>query len=242
MGSGRNESIEKLIKKLGVEFKDRSLLESALLHRSYSSRHQIDKDNERLEFLGDSILNACVSDIIFKKFPEKNEGDLTKIRARLVSRKAMRRWGDELELEKYVKISEKMRIFMRKSKTQVVENAMEAVVGAVYLDSGFSTAHRFIAEYMERQDFKKIVDFKSRLQELSVERYDEFPEYELLSEEGPPHNKKFRVSVSIRGKVYGKGKGSSKKSAHQQAAREAYKSFADEYKKETKDKNSGGKR
>lgn len=226
------KNLESLIENLGVRFRDKSLLDIALLHRSYASAHQIEKDNERLEFLGDSILNACVSDIIFKKFPEKNEGDLTKIRARLVSRKALRVWGDKLSLGDYIQLSDKMKDYVTRSRTHIVENAMEAIIGAIYIDSGFETAYSFIRDYIEKQDFHKVVDFKSRLQELSVEKFSRLPEYEILSEEGPAHNKEFSVAVSVNNKRTGEGRGSSKKEAHQAAAEVAYKKLSGAIEKE----------
>jgi ribonuclease-3 len=222
------KSLDSLIEKLKVEFKDKSLLEIALLHRSYSSVHQIAKDNERLEFLGDSILNACVSDILFRKFPEKNEGELTKIRSRLVSRRALNKWGRELGVENYILISDKMKKFMTQRQTHIIENTVEAIIGAVYLDQGFKKAYGFIEEYMDQQDYHSIVDFKSTLQEYTVEKFSELPEYETVLEQGPPHHKEFRITVSVKGKVYGEGAGPNKKTAQQNAAEEAYKKLLGE--------------
>ncbi len=216
------KSPDSLIKKLGVEFKDKTLLDIALLHRSYSSEHQIARDNERLEYLGDSILSACVSDMLFRKFPEKSEGDLTKIRARLVSRRALKKWGKKLKLGDYVFLGEKMKKYMESRETHIIENTMEAVIGAIYIDSGFDTAYNFIKKGVENQDFHKIVDFKSQLQEYAVEVYGEIPQYTTISETGPSHNKKFKITVSVEDKIYGEGAGSNKKMAQQNAARKAY--------------------
>jgi ribonuclease-3 len=219
----KRKSLDDLIEKLGVEFKDRSLLDIALLHRSYSSQHQIARDNERLEYLGDSILNACVSDILFHKFPEKSEGDLTKIRARLVSGRAMKVWGNELNIGEYIFLSEKMKKYMSERETHIIENTMEAIIGAMYIDRGFDTVYDFIKTGVEKQDFHKIVDFKSQLQEYTVDKYGEIPQYSVVSEAGPAHNRKFKVAVSILGKVYGEGSGGNKKTAQQNAAQQAYK-------------------
>lgn len=217
------KSLDSLIKKLGVEFKDKTLLDIALLHRSYSSEHQIARDNERLEYLGDSILSACVSDMLFRKFPEKSEGDLTKIRARLVSRRALKKWGKKLKLGDYVFLGEKMKKYMESRETHIIENTMEAVIGAIYIDSGFDTAYNFIKKGVENLDFHKIVDFKSQLQEYAVEVYGEIPQYTTISETGPSHNKKFKITVSVEDKIYGEGTGSNKKMAQQNAALKAYK-------------------
>jgi len=223
VGKKKRKTLDNLIQKLGVDFTDRSLLDKALLHRSYSSRHQIAKDNERLEFLGDSILNACVSDILYKKFPDKSEGDLTKIRAKIVSRKALKEWGKEIGIEDYIFISDKMKKSMKERETHIIENTMESVIGAMYLDSGYGTVYNFIETSIKDQDFHKIVDFKSQLQEFSVEKYGEIPKYTTVSESGPSHNKRFTVNVAVREKIYGEGTGSSKKAAQHEAAKAAYK-------------------
>jgi len=215
-------TLDKLEEELGVKFRNRSLLDAALLHRSYSTQHQIAEDNERLEFLGDSILNACVSSVLFNIFPEKNEGDLTKIRAKLVSRRAMREWGKELNIENSIFISEKMKQHMASRQTHIIENTMEAIIGALYLDRGFDTAYNFIKKYVLKQDFDQIVDFKSRLQEYTVGEYDSIPVYSVIDETGPPHNSRFTIQVSVNGKAYGTGTGSSKKMAEQAAAEVAY--------------------
>ncbi len=226
MVKDKRKTLDKLIERLGVEFKDRSLLDIALLHRSYSSQHQIAKDNERLEYLGDSILSACVSDILYRKFPEKSEGDLTKIRASLVSRKALKKWGKKLKLEEYIFLSEKMERYMRERETHIVENAMESIIGAIYLDGGYNTVYEFINREFKDNEFNAIVDFKSRLQEYSVEKFGEIPDYNIVSESGPSHNKKFKISVTICGKVCGSGSGGSKKQAQQNAAEQAFKKLS----------------
>ncbi|MFH1414845.1 MAG: ribonuclease III [Elusimicrobiota bacterium] len=227
MANKKRKSLDSLIDKLGVDFRDRSLLDIALLHRSYSSQHLIAKDNERLEFLGDSILSACVSDILFRKFPDKSEGDLTKIRARIVSRRALKKWGKELELEDYVFLSEKMKKYITKRETHILENTVESIIGAIYLDQGFDAVYAFIKERVKEDDFHAIVDFKSRLQEFTVDKYSEIPGYEIVAETGPSHNRKFKVSVSVKGQVYGEGTGSSKKQAQQCAAEKAYKKLTE---------------
>jgi len=222
------KSLTELIQRLGVKFRDKSLLDIALLHRSYSTEHQIHKDNERLEFLGDSILNACVSEILYKMFPEKNEGELTKIRSRLVSRSALKKWGESIGLGEFIMLSDTMKQNMLRRHTHIVDNAMEAIIGAVYLDRGYDVVYEFVRQYMEKQDFHRVVDFKSKLQEITVAETGEFPEYRTVSEEGLPHQKEFTVVVLVKGKVMGKGKGRSKKSAQQIAAEKAFKKISKE--------------
>lgn len=227
MGKKPAKSLDELIRKLGVDFKDKSLLDKALLHRSYSSEHSIAKDNERLEFLGDSILNASVTIMLFKLFPEKDEGDLTKIKAKLVSRKALKKWGETIGLEDYIKLGERAKKFYDRRNSRILEDTMEAVIGAVYLDSGFETVNNFIKSYMQGRDFHKITDFKSSLQEYTVKKYDRIPEYIILSETGPAHKKIFKVKVMINNKNYGEGTGYSKKNAQQKAAKEAFSRLVD---------------
>jgi len=227
--------LDLLIERLGVSFRDKSLLDAALLHRSYSAKHRITRDNERLEFLGDSILNACVSDFLFRRFPERDEGELTKIRARLVSRKALKSWGCDIGLEEFVMLSDRMQEFLSSSRTHIIEDTMEAVIGALYIDRGFEATSEFINRHMEKQDFHRVVDFKSRLQEYTVEKFGVIPEYEVVSEEGLPHSRVFSVRVLVQGKEYGEGKGSSKKEAQQEAAGRAYEKLAGEDKEKKDD-------
>ncbi len=227
VGKKEEKSIDDLIRELGVDFKDRSLLDKALLHRSYSTEYSISKDNERLEFLGDSLLNASVTIMLYKLFPEKDEGDLTKIKAKLVSRKSLKKWGEKLGLENYIKLGTRAKKFYNKRNSRILEDTMEAVIGAIYLDSGFEMVNKFIRNYMRERDFHKITDFKSSLQEYTVKKFNQIPEYIILSETGPAHKKIFKVEVIINNKSYGKGKGYSKKNAQQEAAKEAYSQLAD---------------
>lgn len=218
-----SKTLDDVSKKLGIEFRHRSLLGIALLHRSFASQYQIAKDNERMEYLGDSILNACVSDILFHRLPGKSEGELTKIRSNLVSRMALRKWGKKLKIKDNVFVSEETMRYMQERETHIIENTMEAIIGAIYLDRGFDAIYSFIEKWMENQDFHEIVDHKSRLQEYAVEKYGEIPRYDTISEDGASHRKRFKVAVSVRNKIYGKGSGGSKKEAHQNAAQQAYK-------------------
>jgi ribonuclease III len=227
VGKKEQKPLKDLIDILGVNFKDKSLLDKALLHRSYSSEHAIAKDNERLEFLGDSILNASVTIMLFKMFPDKDEGDLTKIKAKLVSRKSLKKWGEELGLEDYIKLGVRAKKFYDKRNSRILEDTMEAVIGALYLDSGFDVVNNLIKNYMRDRDFHKITDFKSRLQEYTVKKFEQIPEYAVLSETGPPHKKIFKIEVIINNENYGKGSGYSKKNAQQMAAKEAYNKLID---------------
>lgn len=218
----KDKSLKNLSDVLGVKFKDKSLLDKALVHRSYASQHQIAKDNERLEYLGDSILNACVTDFLYHRFPEKNEGDLTKIRARLVSRRKLKEWGAELNLKDYIFLGEDVEKYVGEGYTHIVEDTLEAIIGAIYLDRGFKTVYRFIEKYIKQQDFYRIFDFKSKLQEYSLNRYKTIPAYNIIRESGPPHQRTFVVQVEVNGRICGEGLGGSKKEAQQNAAKQAF--------------------
>ncbi|MBN2406753.1 MAG: ribonuclease III [Elusimicrobia bacterium] len=222
MVKDKDKSLKNLSDVLGVKFKDKSLLDKALVHRSYASQHQIAKDNERLEYLGDSILNACVTDFLYHRFPEKNEGDLTKIRARLVSRRKLKEWGAELNLKDYIFLGEDVEKYVGEGYTHIVEDTLEAIIGAIYLDRGFKTVYRFIEKYIKQQDFYRIFDFKSKLQEYSLNRYKTIPAYNIIRESGPPHQRTFVVQVEVNGRICGEGLGGSKKEAQQNAAKQAF--------------------
>ncbi len=219
---GHKSKFVELIEKLEINFKDKSLLDKALLHSSYAAQHGLDNDNERLEFLGDSILNACVSAILFEKFPDKDEGELTQLRARIVSRKSLEQWGKELDLDRYVFLGKRMSGHVQDRKTHIVGDALEAIIGAIYLDGGFKRAYNFVTSYIKDKDFNKIMDFKSRLQEISVKKLEVIPEYETINVEGPPHSRRFKVKVEVNGEYFGAGRGRTKKEAQQDAAQEAY--------------------
>ncbi|MGM0568048.1 MAG: ribonuclease III [Elusimicrobiota bacterium] len=220
--------LKELERSLGLKFKDRSLLENALIHRSYASRHSLEKDNERLEFLGDSILNAAVSRMLYEMFPEKDEGQLTKIRARLVSGQSLRKWGEKLNLEKYIFMGEQAKRHSSPYKTKIVENTLEAIIGAVFLDKGFKKSFDLVYGELKDRDFYRVMDYKSLLQELSVSINESIPEYKTISHEGPSHRKIFEVEVGIEGRPMGRGRGRSKKAAQQEAAKEAYKLIQEE--------------
>ncbi len=216
-----SKATRKLEKKLGFEFSDRSLLDIALLHRSYSSQYSLKKDNERLEFLGDSVLNAAVSRMLFEKFPDKDEGELTKIRANLVSGESLREWAEKIGLEKYISLGMQTKKHSERGKTKIAADTLEAVIGAIFLDRGFEESAHFIEYNLKDRDFLPIKDYKSELQEITVISLGQIPEYETISHEGPPGKKLFKVRVKINGKTAGKGSGLTKKAAQQEAAKEA---------------------
>lgn len=210
-------------KKLKIKFKSSALLEEALTHKSYAIEHIQPTCNERLEFLGDSIISAVVAQFLYKKFPNVDEGRLSKMKSQIVSRINLSQWADELELGQFLFLSQGEEATGGRNRESLIGNAYEAVVGAIFLDQGFETAQEFILRQLSKK--KRIVetDYKSRLQELVQKKYKIPPTYTVVKEQGPDHEKKFTLDVRIQKKILGTGEGRSKKEAEQQAAKEALK-------------------
>lgn len=211
-----------LEEKLGYRFKDRKLLDEALTHKSHAAEHSSGGDNERLEFLGDSVLGLVVSVHLFRKHPGEDEGYLSKARAAVVSRENLARWGAELGLGNYLLLGAGENSSGGKHRKSNLSNAVEAVLGAIYLDGGLAAAEAAIAPWLAAQAPAEIArDFKSELQEQIQKRHKQPPSYELMEECGPEHDKRFTVRVFLGRKTLGLGAGRSMKEAHQAAARSA---------------------
>lgn len=212
-------------KRIGIHFKDKTLLEEALTHKSYAMERGGLAFNERLEFLGDSILNASITDYLFHRFPNDPEGKLSKLKSQWVAKPPLYKWAKEIRLGHYLKLSESEISTGGKDRESNLANAMESVIGAIFLDKGFEVARKFIIDKYSQK--KRIVetDHKSRLQELIQKQYHFPPTYEMISDLGPDHNKTFEMEVRVKKKVLGKGNGKSKKEAEQAAAYDALKKF-----------------
>lgn len=210
-------------KKLRVKFKNQKLLEEAFTHKSYSIEKGKSADNERLEFLGDSIISAVVAHYLFKRYPNVDEGHLSKIKSQLVSRTSLAQWAQEMSLGQYLFLSQGEEATGGRQRESLLGNVYEALVGALFLDQGFSRAQRFVMRQLAKK--KRIVetDFKSRLQELMQKKYKIPPNYFVIKEEGPDHAKTFTLEVRMGKRVLGQGEGRSKKEAEQMAAKEALK-------------------
>lgn len=213
--------------KLGFEFKDINLLVTALTHRSYVNEHKksTSQHNERLEFLGDAVLELVVTDFLFVNYDEP-EGILTSWRAALVRTESIGDAGDKLGYEPLVRMSRGEKHGSERARQQILANAFEAVIGAIYLERGYEAADTFIKEHIT----SKLVaileegswrDPKSHLQEVSQRIDGATPQYKVLDETGPDHDKVFTLGVYVAGKLMGKGTGHSKQVAQQQAARAA---------------------
>jgi len=212
--------------RLGYRFVDPARLILALTHRSWCSEHPGEPSNERLEFLGDAVLGLVVTDHIFKRFPELPEGHLAKTRATVVSSASLAAVGESLSLGEALRLGHGEDSSGGRSKASILADAVEAVIGAVYLDGGIEPARRFVMSQLSDQIDKAASrpgaeDYKTRLQEMAASEGFDPPVYEITSS-GPEHHKQFHATVEFGGDVAGRGDGSSKKEAEQRAAREAW--------------------
>lgn len=211
-----------LEKVLNYTFRDKNILREALTHKSYAAEFRHNKDNERLEFLGDSVLGLVVAAYLYRLLDTKEEGVLSKIKANLVSRRNLYFWGQNLKLGEYMFLGQGEIASGGRQRQSILSNAMEAVVGAVYLDGGFDAAKGLILKWLETQKIEADGgDYKSVLQEYLQKRGKSAPEYDVVSTVGPEHDKIFTVRVTLLGRELGRGKGHNKKAAQQAAAKEA---------------------
>ncbi|OGG65915.1 ribonuclease III [Candidatus Kaiserbacteria bacterium RIFCSPLOWO2_02_FULL_45_11b] len=215
---------------LGVTFADPTILLSAVTHRSYLNEHREAtwEHNERLEFLGDAVLELVVTDYLFSKYPEKPEGELTAIRAALVNTNSLAAASEILGVNKYLLMSKGESKDEGRARQYILANVFESCIGAMYLDQGYDSAKKFIADRLfgNTEDIVKQrlwQDAKSRFQELSQEHASITPTYDTLSQDGPDHDRIFTVGVFLRHEKVGEGKGRSKQEAEQQAAQAAIK-------------------
>lgn len=216
---------DEVAKELGLTFKDPILLKQAFVHRSYLNEHHsftLDH-NERLEFLGDAVLELVVTDFLYKNYPNP-EGEMTNWRASLVNSQSLAETGRTLNLEKYLLLSKgESKDDNPKARNYILANTVESVIGAIYLDSGYEPAAKFITDHILVKlpnilENKLYLDAKTHFQELSQEKYGITPNYKLLSEDGPDHNKIFQIGVFINEEMIAEGKGSSKQEAQMTAA------------------------
>ena len=216
-----NRDLNELERRCGYTFKDKDLFHRALTHSSYANEHKKDKAvcNERLEFLGDAVLEVVSSDFLYHKYPEKPEGELSKIRASLVCEPTLAYCAADLELGSYLLLGKGEEATGGRERNSVVSDAMEALIGSIYLDGGFANAkefiHRFVLNDLENKQL--FYDSKTILQEV-VQAHGLEVEYELTGEEGPEHDKKFHVIAKAGDLFVVKGTGHTKKAAQQQAA------------------------
>jgi len=214
-------NISQLEKNIGIKFGNQGLLLQALTHKSYAIEQRIDAWNERLEFLGDSILSAVIAEFLYFKFPEKSEGILSRIKSQLVSGRMLAAIAKKLDLGKYLLLSIGEESTGGRNRESILSDTFESVLGAIYLDKGFETAKEFVIQWLPKRGIFIDVDYKSRLQEIIQKKYKILPLYEITEVTGPEHDKTFQVTVRNKKSLLGKGEGKSKKHAEQQAAKQA---------------------
>ncbi len=220
--------MEDLFKKLNITPKSLNLYKTAFSHSSYANEHKAKKDYERLEFLGDAVLDLVVADYLYKNHDE-NEGEMTKVRASYVCENALYEYSLNLGLNNYIKVGHGEETSGGKFKKAIVADIFESLMGAIYLDLGYSTVRRvilsIIVPYITNPNITFFSDYKSALQE-AVQTTKQSLYYELIEESGPPHDRIFKMQVRVDGIIYGTGSGSSKKEAEQLAAKNALEKLA----------------
>lgn len=221
--------LNQLEQNINYTFKNRQLLLEAMTHRSLKKHYS----NERLEFLGDAVLDLLIGDFLFHKFPKLKEGDLSKIRACLVNEKSFATIANSLDIGSFIQISYGEEHNNGRKKTSILSDAFEALMGAVYLEGGLECVRKIILPLLEKNfpDMSKsglFYDYKTSLQETTQALYGTTPEYVLLSAVGPDHNKDFSIGVFICGKEYARAVAKSKKEAQQQCAHSALKKLQQE--------------
>ncbi len=224
------ENVYTAEKYLGVEFRNKELLFQALTHRSYSFENNLSETNEKLEFLGDSVLNLTVTEYIYHSFPLLTEGDLAKLRANVVNANFLAEIAQGLHVGECLLMGKGAEQTGGRTRVSILGDALEAVIGAIYLDQGMDAAKSFILA-----NFKDLIDDrasqgeygdpKTRLQELVMAKFGNIPRYRTVEEFGPVHDRSFVVKVYINDEAWGHGIGKSKKKAEQEAAKEALVKF-----------------
>ena len=215
-----------LLKKLHITYKDIAIYEQALTHPSYNgevnTKHQ---DYEKLEFMGDAVLGYVTADLVYKNRPEMSEGNLTKLRSVLVSTKPLAAYARKIHLDEYVRIGHSITLEQVKTSDKILENVFESLVGAIYLDAGLKPAYRLISslllEDIKNYDVDDLTDYKSKLQEEIQAEHRDAVQYVTIEQNGPAHDRTFKVQVLFNGIVLGVGEGKSKKKAEEMAAKSA---------------------
>ena len=222
------EKFEELAKKIGVTFNDIHLLAKAFTHRSYLNEHRNSglEHNERLEFLGDAVLELAVTNFLYKTYPKKPEGDMTAYRSALVNAVTLATVAENMGLNEYLLLSKGEKKDTGRARQYILANTIEALIGAIYLDQGYEVAAKFIDTHVhvlihEVIEKKKFIDSKSLFQEMAQEHTNTTPRYELMKEFGPDHDKLFTVGVFLGDIHIANGEGKSKQEAETQAAHKA---------------------
>lgn len=223
----KNKQLKEFEKKLGYKFKHRDLLFCALTHKSFTNEMNLpaSENNERLEFLGDAVLELSVSHMLFEKYPDKPEGDLSKIRAAVVNEDQLAKLAVQIDMGNDLILGKGEDNTGGREKSSILSDAFEAVLGAIYLDRGFEKAFKIVRRFWtnlieEAGSEGYLRDYKTRLQEVFQSRFKRTPHYRLVKQSGPEHSKIFEIEVYLDSELMGRGLGMSKKAAEQCAAKE----------------------
>ncbi len=231
LNSSRVKELEDWLQKYQLSFEDLSLFHLALTHKSFNNESEhFYGDNQRLEYLGDSVLGLIINRYLYLNYPDYREGEMASAKSRLVSEAALAKAARKIKLGPLLWMGKGENNSGGRERSSSLADALEAVLGAIYLDGGFETARDFLLSIMEDQlkaihEPRKERDSKTILQEAVQKKHHTLPVYELISESGPDHAREFLMKITINGKEWGRGKGSSRKKAEQHAAREALSRF-----------------
>ncbi|KNY26034.1 ribonuclease III [Pseudobacteroides cellulosolvens] len=226
------ENLNGFEEKINYKFKNRKNIILALTHSSYANENRNDNltSNERLEFLGDAVLNIIISETIYSNYPNLSEGQLTKVRANIVCEQSLVKCSNNIEVGKFLLLGKGEDLSGGRTRTSILSDAFEAIIGAVYLDGGMKNVKAFVLQQMDHLIKDAVLgiiflDYKTQFQEIVQKDGEKKIIYEILEENGPDHDKEFVAQVKIMNKVVGKGKGKSKKEAEQAAAKAALESL-----------------
>lgn len=228
MESNKNRDSGELTKRIGYEFKNKEYLHEALTHRSYANEIEKDRrfNNEKLEFLGDAILNLITTEYIYDLYEKKTEGELAKLKSQIISEPVFSTIASDIELGEYLYLSNGEVMSGGRNRKSILGDAFEALIGAIFKDSDYYTAKNIALKFLlgkinKLEEIEGTGDYKTVLQEFVQGKYRKMPEYNLIKTSGPDHDKVFEISVSWNDKIYGTGIGKSKKEAEKHAAKEA---------------------
>jgi ribonuclease-3 len=230
---GRKKLLAAFQKAANIHFRDQKLLNLAFMHRSLSNETGLRINNERLEFLGDAILGAVTATLLYGHLADKVEGELAKIKSVVVSEGILSNVARQLQIDNLLLLGKGEENSGGRQKDALLADALEALIGALYLDSGYKAAFNFVSLWMDQEiirvrDNNYHQDYKSLLQELSQHLFHSYPSYHLIKRSGPDHARLFWIEVTVNGKTFGPGMGKNKKSAEQEAAKPAYEYFSAE--------------
>jgi ribonuclease-3 len=234
VSSKRRSDLRLFEKQAGIRFKRVDLLNLAFIHRSYSNEYsQKIENNEKLEFLGDSVLGMVTADYLFNNLPDKVEGYLAKVKSFVVSEESLDSIARSIHVDQYLLIGKGEENSGGRTKKAILADCMEAIIGAYYLDTGYREVSKFVLRFLVPEINKVLEnrhkkDYKTMLQEFVQKKYHIYPKYTLAKKSGPDHDKTFWMEVSVNGKTFGPGEGKNKKEAEQHAAAEAYSYFSSE--------------